>query len=78
MQLYEPKISARTISEQFGKGVLVFSGEILLVQKSSVYKGSGMGTTDLVLMEVRLLIKSLVLAFWKIYKPQKLNEIAFI
>ena len=28
-QLYEPKISEKTISEFFGNGVLVFSGEIL-------------------------------------------------
>ena len=28
-QLHEPKISEKTISEFFGNGVLVFSGEIL-------------------------------------------------
>ena len=37
-QLHEPKISEKTISEFFDKGVLVFSGEILIIQRSSVHK----------------------------------------
>ena len=37
-QLHEPKISENTISEFFGNGVLVFSGEILNIQRSSVHK----------------------------------------
>ena len=37
-QLHEPKISETIISEYFGYGVLVFSGEILLVQRSSEHK----------------------------------------
>ena len=36
--MYETKISENTISEYFGNGVLVFSGEILLIQMSSVHK----------------------------------------
>ena len=36
--LHEPKLSEKTISENFCNGVLVFSGEILLVQMNSVYK----------------------------------------
>ena len=35
------------------------------------------GTADLGLMEARVLIKSLMLAFSKIYQPQKLKKIAF-
>ena len=30
-QMHEPKISEKTISEYFGNGVLVYSGEILLI-----------------------------------------------
>ena len=37
-QMHEPKISEKTISEDFGKSVLVFSGEILLIQRSSVHE----------------------------------------
>ena len=46
-QLHEPKTSEKTISEFFGNGVLVFSGEILIIQRSSVHKRKGMGTTNL-------------------------------
>ena len=37
-QLHEPKISEKAISEFFGNGVLFFSGEILIIQRSSVQK----------------------------------------
>ena len=37
-QLHEPEISEKTISEYFVNGVLVFPGEMLLIQKSSVHK----------------------------------------
>ena len=37
-QLHEAKISEKTISEFFGNGVLLFSGEILITQRSSVHK----------------------------------------
>ena len=37
-QMHEPKKSKKAIFECFGDGVLVFSGEILLVQRSSLYK----------------------------------------
>ena len=38
-QLNEPKISKKTIYEFFGNAVLVFfSGEILIIQRSSVHK----------------------------------------
>ena len=37
-QLHELKISEKTIFEIFGNGVLVFSGEILIIQRSSVHK----------------------------------------
>ena len=40
-QLKEPKISGKTISEYFGNGVLVFSGEILVTQRSLVTKVKG-------------------------------------
>ena len=39
--MHEPKISEKTISEFFGNGVLVFSGEILITQRSSVHKRWG-------------------------------------
>ena len=37
-QLHEPKTSEKTISEFSGNGVLVFSGEILIIRRSSVHK----------------------------------------
>ena len=37
-QLHEPKISEMTISEFFGNVVLVFSGEISIIQRSLVHK----------------------------------------
>ena len=37
-QLREAKISEKTIFEYFAKGVLVHSGKILLIQRSSVHK----------------------------------------
>ena len=36
--LHEQKISEKILSEYFGQGVLVFSGEILLIQMCSVHK----------------------------------------
>ena len=36
--LHETKISEKSISEFFGNGVLIFSGDILITQRSSVHK----------------------------------------
>ena len=71
--MYETKISENTISEYFGNGVLVFSGEISLIQMSSVHKRRA-ATTNSGLTEARFLIKSLVLAFSKDYQRQKNEE----
>ena len=37
-KMHEPKTSGKTLSEYFGNGVLVFSGEILLMQRSYFHK----------------------------------------
>ena len=37
-QLPEPKNPKKTISDFFGNGALIFSGEILIIQKSLVHK----------------------------------------
>ena len=36
--LHEPRTSEKTISKLFGNGVLVFSGELLFIQRSLVHK----------------------------------------
>ena len=40
-QLHEPKISQKTIPEFFGNGVLVFSGEVLIIQGVRYTKDKG-------------------------------------
>ena len=37
-QMHEPKISEKTVFEYFGNSVSVFSGEILVIQRSSIRK----------------------------------------
>ena len=47
----------KNIFEYFGNGLLVFA-EILLIQRSSVHKKWGVGTTNLGEIEARVPIKS--------------------
>ena len=64
--MHEPKISEKTISENFGNGVLVFFRNFTFSEEFGTQK-MGVGTANFGEMEARILIKSLMLAFSKIY-----------